>query len=192
MAPCGTSAACCSPDCSAYKLGLIDETRFETTYEGRGRFPRPSSFFRYRSASLPDVERPIGKGSGQRKGFDAIDTGRLLVALKRLDEVTAQRLPVAALVKKWNLDAALTDGEMHNFSLDGTPTSVHFTSSYALYAARGFKLRGFDLKPVFDTQQPAADMDSTAAFLAEVKRARRHRLRAVDRRAHRASPSDTR
>ena len=153
--------------CSAYKLGLIDQTRFETLSRDVLDF-LGQSFFRTRGALLPDAERPIGKASGQRKGFDAIDTGRLLVALKRLDDLTAQSLPVQALVKQWNLEAALTDGEMHNFSPDGTSTSVHFTSSYALYAARGFKLWGFDLKPVFATQHPAADMDSTLAFLAEI------------------------
>jgi len=153
--------------CSAYELGLVDQGRFESLAQTAVEF-LGQSCFDYRGALLPPAERSIDGSPAERQGFDAIDAGRLLIALKRLDECTSQSLPAAALVRKWKLEATLSEGEMHDVGPTGEAASVH-QSPRALYAARGYALWGFDLKPVFDIPEPA-DMDGALSFLSELAR----------------------
>ena len=154
--------------CSAYQLGIIDQTRFEVASRGVLDFLDKSSF-RFRNTLLPDIEMPIRKDQAPRKGFDAIDTGRLLIGLKRLDNLTRHSLPVRTLINKWDFRAALAEGQMHNITAGGRVMSVH-DSSYALYAAQGYGLWDLELRPVFAVEQPAANMDTTLTFLKEVAR----------------------
>ena len=56
--------------------------------------------FRYAGGKLPHTERALRAQGDQRDGFDSADTGRLLVALKILDNATAGAFPVFDLVSK--------------------------------------------------------------------------------------------
>lgn len=151
---------------SAHRIGLIDQTGFETSIKRIIDFLGRSSY-RYKGANLPETERPIGRERGQRKGFDSADVGRLLITLKILDQYTEQSFPVAGLVASWGLQASIIDGEMHDIG-DGTTTSVQ-QNSYAHYPARGFRLWDIDVNPVYQELDPLADTDATLRFLEEVR-----------------------
>lgn len=151
---------------SAHRIGLIDQTRFETSIQRIIDFLGRSAY-RYKAVNLPEAERPIGRERGQRKGFDSADVGRLLITLKILDRYTEQSFPVADLVTTWGLQASIIDGDMHDIGTR-TTTSVQ-QNSYAHYPARGFRLWGVDVNPVYQERNPLADMDATLRFLEEVR-----------------------
>jgi hypothetical protein len=151
---------------SARRIGLIDDLAFDKRITTILTFLGASSY-RFGGADLPQTERRLGQQGGERQGFDSADTGRLLVALKILDDFTGQSFPVAKLVAGWNLQAALADGEMHIISA-GKPVSAH-GGSYANYAAKGYALWGYELKPVFAAAHPDRSMDDAVAVLREIR-----------------------
>ena len=126
---------------SARRIGLIDDPAFAKTIDTILTFLSASSYT-LGGAKLPHTERRLGRQSGQRRGFDSADTGRLLVALKILDDYTGQSFRVAKVVAGWDLAPALADGEMHIISADGKAVSAH-KGSYANYVARGYALWGY-------------------------------------------------
>ena len=150
---------------SAHQIGLIDQTRFETSIQQIIDFLGRSGY-RYKGVILPKAEKSIDRKRDQRKGFDSADVGRLLIALKILDQYTAHSFPVADLVTTWGLRASIINGEMHDIGARKT-TSVQ-RNSYAQYAARGFRQWGVDVNPVFGEVDPLADMDATLRFIEEV------------------------
>lgn len=152
---------------SAHRIGLIDEPVFESTAKRILGFLGDANFI-YKGANLPPTERALRVAGGERDGFDSADTGRLLIALKILDSYSDGALGVSKLVSGWGFDAILTDGEMHMVK-NGKASSLH-ANSYANYVAHGYRLWGYDLKPVFAARKPQANMDDAVATLAEVER----------------------
>jgi peptidoglycan/xylan/chitin deacetylase (PgdA/CDA1 family) len=153
---------------SAQRLGIIAQQQFETTVSRILAFLGETNF-RYAGGNLPHTERALGSKSGAREGFDSADTGRLLIALKILDQHTAGAFPVFKLVSGWSFGPVLKDGEMHVVSENGKVSSAH-ANSYAGYAGRGYSLWGEAIKPVFDTGDPGRSMDDALVALAEIQR----------------------
>lgn len=153
---------------SAQQLGIIDQREFETTISRILEFLGQTSF-QYAGGNLPHTERALSAKDDERDGFDSADTGRLLIALKILDQHTAGAFPVFKLVSNWSFGPILKDGEMHIVSASGEISSVH-ANSYAGYAGRGYSLWGQSIKPVFDTGDPDRSMDAATAALAEIQR----------------------
>ncbi|WP_421915186.1 DUF3131 domain-containing protein [Mesorhizobium sp.] len=153
---------------SAQQLGIIDQREFETTISRILEFLGQTSF-QYAGGNLPHTERALTDKGGEREGFDSADTGRLLIALKILDQHTAGAFPVFKLVSSWSFGPVLKDGEMHVVSENGKISSVH-ANSYAGYAGRGYSLWGQWIKPVFDAGDPDRSMDAAIAALAEIQR----------------------
>jgi len=151
---------------SAHRIGLIDGKRFDRAAAKIVRLLAASTF-KFKTSALPMAEIPIGRARGQRQGFDATDTGRLLIALKILDEQTAQSLNIAKLVHGWDLPGIAPGGEAHNVSkgrLNPIPPN-----SYGHYVSRGFGLWGVALNPAFKELRPLESMDATLRFLDEVR-----------------------
>lgn len=151
---------------SAHRIGLIGDARFDSAMAKIVTFLAGATF-RFKTSRLPAAEVPIGRVRGQRKGFDATDTGRLLIALKALDNYTDQGLGVSKLVASWNLHAAVADGELYNISKGRLDSSQ--ANSYAHYAALGYRLWGVEVRPVYREMHALADMDATLRFLDEVR-----------------------
>jgi peptidoglycan/xylan/chitin deacetylase (PgdA/CDA1 family) len=152
---------------SARRIGLIDDPAFAKRIDTILTFLGASSYS-FGGARLPPTERRLGRLRGQRRGFDSADTGRLLVALKILDDYTGQSFHVAKLVTGWDLEAALADGEMHIISAGGKAVSAH-KGSYANYVAKGYALWGYELKPVFEAASPDRSMDDAVSVLREIR-----------------------
>ncbi|MES0051318.1 MULTISPECIES: DUF3131 domain-containing protein [unclassified Mesorhizobium] len=153
---------------SAERLGIIGQTEFETTVSRIIAFLGETSF-RYAGGKLPHTERALKSQAGQRDGFDSADTGRLLIALKILDNYTSGTFPVFDLVSGWSFKPVLKGGEMHVVSDKGRISSAH-ANSYAGYAGRGYSMWGEELKPVFDTAHPDRNMDEAVVALGEIQR----------------------
>ena len=151
---------------SAHRIGLIDNARFDSATAKIVTFLADATF-RFNTSRLPAAEVPIGRVRGQRKGFDATDTGRLLIALKALDNYTDRGLGISKLVASWNLHAIVADGELYNVSKGRLDSNQ--ANSYAHYAALGYRLWGVDVGPVYRETHPLADMDATLHFLDEIR-----------------------
>lgn len=151
---------------SAKRLGLIDDASLEERSRRIVEFLGEESF-RYAGVKLPPAERRLSKQAGERKGFDSADTGRLLIALKVLDNETSGSLGIDKLVAGWGLNKILVNGEMHLVSAKGRMSSVH-DNSYANYVSNGYRLWGFATKPVFGDQNPTLRMDDAVLALDEI------------------------
>jgi hypothetical protein len=116
---------------------------------------------------LPRRFTTVRGGAADQPGFDASDTGRLLIALKVFDTYTSSAFHAGELVARWHLAATLVDGRLHNVS-SGELVDVHDTN-YANYIVRGFALWGFEIMPAYPLQEPGgADADTN--LIAEVAR----------------------
>ena len=151
---------------TAKRLGFISQPQFEGAITRILRFVRDAKYKR-RSLTLPATEHPLNGTGAARGGFDSADTGRLLIALKVLDQVTNQEFNISKIVKSWDLGASIIDGKMHDL-LGRTATSVH-KSSYAQYAAQGYRLWGHSVLPIYAESHPLANMDATLRFMEELQ-----------------------
>ncbi|MDP1702824.1 MAG: DUF3131 domain-containing protein [Aestuariivirga sp.] len=151
---------------SAQRLGFISQQRFEEAITSILRFVRTARYKR-RSSFLPATEHPLKGTGGARGGFDSADTGRLLIALKVLDQVTNQEFRISKIVNSWDLGASIIEGRMHDL-LGRKATSVH-KSSYAQYAAQGYRLWGYPVLPIYTEANPLANMDATLRFIEELQ-----------------------
>jgi hypothetical protein len=151
---------------TAQRLGFISQLRFEEAITRILRFVRNAKYKR-RSLTLPATEHPLKGTGGARGGFDSADTGRLLIALKVLDQVTNQEFKISEIVNSWDLGASIIEGRMHDL-LGRRATSVH-KSSYAQYAAQGYRLWGYSVLPIYAEAHPLANMDATLRFMEELQ-----------------------
>lgn len=161
-------ASCIMAAVSAKRLGLIDGQALEERGRRIVEFLGEQSF-RHAGVKLPPAERRLSKKAGERQGFDSADTGRLLIALKVLDNETAGSIGIGKLVGSWGFHKILIKGEMHLISAKGRLTSVH-ANSYANYVSNGYRLWGFETKPVFGSQDPSRNMDDAVTALDEIAR----------------------
>lgn len=153
---------------SAERLGIIDTNYFEESVARILKFIEAEKF-EFKTARLPLLERSLKSKAASRQGFDTADTGRLLIALKALDEHTRGALNVRTMIEGWGLEATLVDFKCHDVSHRGKLKLRHSTS-YANYFAAGYRLWGFDVAPVFDWSSPDIDMDQAVRTYREMAR----------------------
>jgi hypothetical protein len=153
---------------SAKRMGLIDERSLEERGRRIVEFLGEESF-RYAGVRLPPAERRLSKKAGERQGFDSADTGRLLIALKVLDNETAGSLGIDKVIARWGFHKILINGEMYMVSARSRRVPLH-QNSYANYVSNGYRLWGFETKPVFGDQDPSRNMDDAVAALDEITR----------------------
>lgn len=151
---------------SAKRIGIINEAEVEARCRRIVEFLGEQSF-RYAGVKLPPAERRLAKQQGERQGFDSADTGRLLIALKVLDIETGGILGIDKLIGSWDFRKILVDGEMNLISARGRRVPVH-TNSYANYVSKGYRLWGYETKPVFGAQDPSRSMDDAVAALDDM------------------------
>lgn len=151
---------------SAKRLGLIDDTAMAERCRRILEFLGEESY-RYAGVKLPPAERRLAKQAGERKGFDSADSGRLLIALKVLDNETGGSLGIDKLVGTWGFHKILVKDEMHMVSGKGRLVSLQ-DNNYANYVSNGYRLWGFDVKPVFGEQDPSRNMDDAVTAFEEI------------------------
>ncbi len=151
---------------AAHRIGLIDDARLDRAAAGIVKFLARSTF-KFGKLKLPPAEAPIGRARGQRKGFDSTDTGRLLIALRVLDNVSGGSLGIGKLVAGWDLAAAARDGELHNVARGRFDASQSY--SYAHYVERGYRLWGIEIQPAFRETDPLSSMDATLRLIEEMR-----------------------
>ena len=117
---------------------------------------------------LPSVEISASSVPSTRSGFDAADVGRLLIALKILDNLTLGLLPIPALVAGWNFAVVIAGGSVCGIK-EGQlqPCS---DNSYSHYVKRGYQLWGWNLSPVIGFADGTLDDDHKATIFKEAIR----------------------
>ena len=127
-----------------------------------------SHTFSFRGTHLPSVEISASIIPSTRSGFDAADVGRLLVALKILDDLTLGQLPIPALVSSWNFAVVIVDGNVCGVK-DGQ-LKPYSDNSYSHYIKRGYQLWGYELKPVIGFPDGTLDDNLKAQIFTEAIR----------------------
>ena len=114
---------------------------------------------------LPSVEISASSVASTRSGFDAADVGRLLIALKILDDLTLGLSPIPALVANWNFAVVIAGGNVCGLK-DGQlqPCS---DNSYSHYVKRGYQLWGWELSPVSGFADGTLDDEHKATIFKE-------------------------
>lgn len=149
----------------AHWLGLINQAKFKKTITKILKFIGQSSYS-FGDVQLPDVERAIGKAKPNGRGFDCADTGRLLIALRVLENYAPNAFPAAKLIATWGLKSIIIDGVMHSVSKGKLVGIPH--NSYSHYARQGYLSWGLEVAPVYDDWP--LDMDGSVRFLNEIER----------------------
>lgn len=149
---------------SARSLDLVSQAEFERRIAGVVSFLE-DAVFEWRGKKLPNYQTYISDGRILEKGFNSTDAGRLLVALKVLDEYTGGS-DGAKLVAGWDIAGTIEDGKMHDIKKGGKMI-VDPAYVYANYVSQGYKLWNIDHLPPFDPN-PKRDAEANAAFLEKV------------------------
>jgi Protein of unknown function (DUF3131) len=150
---------------SARSIGLIDEKEFDQRTKAVMVFLRRSEF-RWGKLVLPNYRTANSGGRTIEPGYDATDTGRLLIALHILDQATNGAYKVKEQVARWDLAGTVVNGKLQDIKSGDRSDSQCF--NYIHYIARGYKLWGIEAKTGFDRELAPGDEDARAAFLAHV------------------------
>jgi hypothetical protein len=150
---------------SAFILNLVTGGELEN-FAGRIVEALKPAVMEFRGGRLPLVEFKIDGGPTDRQGFDSADAGRLLIALKILDNLTGRRAGVAELVKSWSFTPIIkkrrlqnvVHGRLQNFAIN----------SYTHYTSEGFRLWGFAVDDVHEVDETKFGLEARAAFFAAV------------------------
>jgi hypothetical protein len=145
---------------AAVDLGLIADDDFT---QGVGRIIGAVDRASRKRLVLPPETIDSGTGKGTTR-FNSFDTARLLIALHR---VAAHRLApkgIADLVASWDFAAVLRDRRLHS-RREGKLID-DFGSNYALYAASGMRLWGFDVASPMDDVAGLDSADAQERLLA--------------------------
>jgi Protein of unknown function (DUF3131) len=145
---------------SAHFLKVINQAKFERIITTILNFVGLSSY-RFRGVRLPNVEMALGPTKPKGRGFDCADTGRLLIALKVLENYAPTTFPIAKLIAGWGLKNIIIDGVLYSVS-NGKIVVVPY-NSYSHYAREGYLAWGMDVVPVYD--DVPLDMDGAVRFL---------------------------
>lgn len=148
---------------SARLLGIVTEAEL-TAFGERIIAILGQSTTRYGKSGLPGLEIAAGSAQAIRQGFDSADTGRLLISLKLLDNMTRGSLNVERLVKRWDFRIAVLDGAIRN--LNGRRPQRFDPNSYVRYYMQGYNLWGFDLPDPLQSLLPDYDGNNRAAYFA--------------------------
>ncbi|MBP9183687.1 MAG: DUF3131 domain-containing protein [Fuscovulum sp.] len=145
---------------AAVDLGLISDEEF-TQSVGRiiGAVDRASR----KRLVLPPETIDSGTGKGTTR-FNSFDTARLLIALHR---VAAHRLApkgIPDLVASWDFAAVLRGRRLHS-RREGKLID-DYSSNYALYAASGMRLWGYDVVSPMDEVAGLGSADAQERLLA--------------------------
>jgi hypothetical protein len=150
---------------AARRLDLIDDATFERrsadvlTFLGGALYLQDGRWLlNYRS-------NPID-GSSVEPGFDSTDAGRLLIALKVLDDATDGSFKLERQIRGWNIESTVIDGAMHDIKLGEIAPARSFV--YAPYVSRGYSYWGIEHDPVVPVANPLADEASRKAYLDHV------------------------
>jgi Protein of unknown function (DUF3131) len=122
----------------------------------------------YKGAHLPKVEISATNFLSHRSGFDAADVGRLLVALKILDNLTLGKFAIAALISGWNFATVMNDGSV--CGLKNGRLEICADTSYAHYAKRGYELWGYKLKSVSGFVDGSLNTQDQLSLISEIVR----------------------
>jgi hypothetical protein len=150
---------------SARSIGLITEKEFDRRINAAMAFLRGSEF-RWGELTLPNYRTAGAGGRAVEPGYDATDTGRLLLALHILDKATNGAYRVKQQVARWNIAGTVVDGRLHDIKSGESFESRSF--NYIHYIARAYKLWGIEVATGFDRPLAPGDDDAGAAFLAHV------------------------
>ena len=140
---------------SAHMLGLIDDAKLKAENE---RLLADFPVGTVNGLLLPQASASISGGAPEHHGYDSTDVGRLLIGLKVLDSYVDYDLGIPELIANWDLDQTILDGQLRGIQ-NGRFISVQ-DSAYAHYAARGFKLWGFDVTSPHETSDTQWDLDT--------------------------------
>ena len=94
---------------SARSISLIDEKEFDQRIKAVMVFLRRSEF-RWGKLTLPNYRTANSGGRTVEPGYDATDTGRLLIALHILDQATNGAYKIKQQVARWNLADTVING----------------------------------------------------------------------------------
>jgi hypothetical protein len=150
---------------SARSIGLITEKEFDRRIKAAMAFLRRSEF-RWGKLTLPNYRTASSGGRTVEPGYDATDTGRLLLALHILDKATNGVYRVKQQVARWNIAGTVVDGRLHDIKSGESLQSRSF--NYVHYVARAYKLWGIEVTTGFDRPLAPGDGDARTAFLTHV------------------------
>ncbi len=152
---------------SARAIGLIEAREFDERISTVITFLKRSEF-RWGKLVLPNFRTSITDASSVEAGYDATDTGRLLIALHILDKATGGAYGASKLVAKWNFGGVVADGAPHDVkSAKRIKSECH---NYIYYIARAHKLWGVEVATGYEAQVNSDDAEAREAFLTHVGR----------------------
>lgn len=150
---------------SARSIDLISEKEFDQRTKAVMTFLRRSEF-RFGKLNLPNFRTGNSGNRTIEAGYDATDTGRLLIALHILDKATNGAYQVKQQVERWDLAGTVVNGKLQDIKSSSRYDSKCF--NYVHYIARAYGLWGVEAKTGFDLALDANDADARAAFLKHV------------------------
>lgn len=112
---------------------------------------------------LPCVEIVLGRPNKYVDGFDSADVGRLLIALKILDNMTEGKAGIDQLVASWQFDKVVIEGKAYclkNGRLNDVPAN-----SYTHYAGEGYRLWGIPVTSPYPKNSDLESQSQKANFL---------------------------
>lgn len=149
----------------AYRIGLIAEARFGGAVVAvRDMLLRDQR--RGAQRPLPPIVVDLASGQRAEDGCDAIDVGRLLVALRAIEDFSQAEFGLQRLVDGWTLGDVIRGGDLHNVS--GDDFTLVQANSYAAYAAKGFRLWNFHVNDPYSDVVVEGRFDRTVEFLGDV------------------------
>lgn len=145
---------------SAVNLGLIADEDFTARCKHLLKTVERAS--RKRLVLPPEtIHTETGKGTTR---FNSYDTGRLLIALHRLNNHRLALPGIEALVASWDFPQVIIDRRLHSWREKRMVDD--FASNYADYAASGMRLWGMDVASPLDGFAGLASADEEAALIA--------------------------
>jgi len=145
---------------AAVDLGLIGDEEFTKRCQRLLRTLERAS--RKRLVLPPEtMDAMTGKGTTR---FNSYDTGRLMIALHRLNAHRLAPPGLNDLVASWDFSKVILDRRLHSWREQKMVDD--FASNYADYAAAGMRLWGFDVASPFDDFAGLTSADDEARLLA--------------------------
>jgi len=124
---------------SAFTIGIIQQREFEDLTD-RALASIPAT--NLNGWVLPQANILANRGRHKDMDFNASDTGRLLVALKVLQQRFGMRDEVDRIVRRWDLQKTIVNRRLHH--IEHGQLIEYFLSNYVGYAALGFALWGLE------------------------------------------------
>ena len=150
---------------AAHEIGLIDDAAYRTRIEAiLAAIPAEP----LAGHVLPSEEIRTDRRQVSVRGFNACDTGRLLGALREVEDYPLSRGLAAPLVARWTLAAAMRDGQLPSYSWYGPRPLV--PSHCGQYLARALARWGIASGSPYDAMRGDSPTDARMRLLYEVAR----------------------